>query len=98
MNGKVRSYFTGFRFKVILGFLCFNIILSSILSAAAYRVLYRSMFREIQGRTKNIAELGARCIDKAALKKLIERLSQALPEEDINQLSSREIAGSFQIS
>ena len=86
MNGKVRSYFTGFRFKVILGFLCFNIILSSILSAAAYRVLYRSMFREIQGRTKNIAELGARFIDKAVLKKLIERLSQALPEEDINSV------------
>jgi len=92
--GKIKNYLRGFRFKVILGFLCFNIILSLTLSVSAYRVLYKSMFSEIQGRTKNIAELGTQFIDKAALKRLLARMSPALSEKEIGSI---EQAGDFML-
>lgn len=83
---KIRNHLRGFRFKVILGFLIFNIVLTSVLSVSAYRVLYRNMFSEIQGRTKTIAALGAYFIDKAALKRLIVRMSPELSQEEISAI------------
>lgn len=91
---EIKHYVRGFRFKVILGFLCFNIILSLTLSVSAYRILYKSMFSEIQGRTKNIAELGTQFIDKAALKRLLARMSPALSEKEIGSI---EQAGDFML-
>ncbi len=82
--GRIRKHLSGFRLKVILGFLLFNLILSAILSVSAYRVLYRNMFSEIQGRTKNIAELGTYFIDREALRRLIGRMSPALSEIEIS--------------
>lgn len=90
----IKNYPRGFRFKVILGFLCVNIILSVVLSWSAYRVLYKSMFGEIQGRTRNIAELATHYIDKAALKRLIARMSPALSEEETRSV---EQSGDFML-
>ncbi len=84
--GKIKNYLRGFRLKIILGFLFFNIVVCSILSVSAYRVLYKNIFSEIQGRTKDIAELGTYCIDMATLKKLIDRMSPGLSEDKVRAL------------
>ena len=91
---KIRNYFSGYRFKVTLGFLLFNIAVSSILSVSAYTVLYKNMFSEFRGRTGNIAEMGTHYIDKAALKRLIARMSPVLSEKEIGIL---EQSGDFRL-
>lgn len=74
----------GFKFKVILAFFLFNVTVSSILSISAYDVLHTTMLKEIQERTKNIAQLGSYLIDKPTLKSLIHKMSPKLSDQEVS--------------
>jgi class 3 adenylate cyclase len=85
-GGEIKNYLGGYRLKVILGFLFFSVLVCSILSISAYRVLYRNIFSEIRDRTRNIAQLGAYYIDTSALKRLMGRMSPGLSEDEKSAL------------
>ena len=72
----------GFRSKLILAFFLFNAVVSTVLSISAYRVLHASMLKEIQERTKNIAQLSSYLIDKPTLKRLIHKMSPGLTDQE----------------
>ncbi len=73
----------GFKAKAILAFFLFNVLVSSALSITAYRVLYANMFEEIQGRARDIGQLGTRLLDKTAMKRLIGRMGPHLSERQV---------------
>lgn len=74
----------GFKFKVVLAFFAFNVIVSSVLSLSAYHVLRTSMLKEFEGRTRNLAQLGSYLVDKPALKRLIRLMSPGLSGSEVS--------------
>jgi len=74
----------GFKFKVVLAFFIFNVVVSSVLSISAYHVLHTSMMKEFEGRTQNLAQLGSYLIDKPALKRLIKLMSPGLSDREVS--------------
>jgi len=84
-NLSSRFYF-GFKAKAIIAFFLFNAVVSAALSITSYRVLYSSMFEEIQGRARDIAQLGGYLLDKPAIKRLIGRMSPDMTWQQVEDV------------
>jgi class 3 adenylate cyclase/HAMP domain-containing protein len=80
--GLVRVTF-GLRLKIILTFFVISALTSAILAVSTYRTLKRSLFHELRRRVGNLTEYASEMIDKAALKRLLVKMSPDLDEDKV---------------
>jgi class 3 adenylate cyclase len=85
-NNLSSRFSFSFKAKAIIAFFLFNAVVSAALSITAYRVLYSSMFEEIQGRAKDIAQLGGYLLDKPVIKRLIGRMSPDMTWQQVDDV------------
>ena len=71
------------RVKIILTFFVISALVSAFLSLSTYRTLNRSLFQELRSRVGNLTVLAGEMIDKAALKRLLGRMSPGLGESEV---------------
>jgi class 3 adenylate cyclase/HAMP domain-containing protein len=71
------------RMKIILTFFVISALVSAFLAVSTYRTLNRSLFRELRNRVANLTVLGSAMVDKAALKRLLRRMSPGLSEGEV---------------
>lgn len=64
----------GMRVKIILAFFAFGSAVSIALAYASYKILEDKLFRELQGRARNMAFLTALSLDRGALNELLGAL------------------------
>lgn len=84
--GDTNRFYFGFKAKAIIAFFLFNAVVSAALSITSYRVLYSSMFEEIQGRAKDIAQLGGYLLDRPAIKRLTGRMSPDMIGQQVDDV------------
>jgi class 3 adenylate cyclase len=85
-NNLSSRFSFGFKAKAIIAFFLFNAVVSAALSITSYRILYSSMFEEIQGRAKDIAQLGGYLLDKPVIKRLIGRMSPDMTSQQVDDV------------
>jgi class 3 adenylate cyclase/HAMP domain-containing protein len=71
------------RLKIILTFFIISSLVGVSLSYSTYRILGRSLFRELQNRVYNLTQVGSHLIDTDALSRLIGRMSPALGDDEV---------------
>jgi class 3 adenylate cyclase/HAMP domain-containing protein len=70
----------GMRVKIILAFFAFGSAVSVALAFASYKILEDKLFRELQGRARNMAFLTALSVDRGALSELLAALKSGAAE------------------
>jgi len=78
------------RLKIILTFFIISSLVGLGLSYSTYRILDRSLLRELQTRVHNLTQVGSHLIDTEALVRLIGRMSPALGDEDVYRVETSE--------
>jgi class 3 adenylate cyclase len=79
MQNKRSNIGFGLRLKIILTFFIISSAIGIYMSVSSYNILNRQLFKELQGRVKNLSILGVRTIDVDSLKRLIMKMT---PEYD----------------
>jgi class 3 adenylate cyclase/HAMP domain-containing protein len=74
------------RMKIIIAFFIISALLSAFLTVSTYRTLNRSLFNELRSRVGNLTVLASDMIDKAALKRLLARMSPGLGEDAVSSV------------
>ena len=84
--GGRREGIFSLRLKITLTFLMVGAIVSGMLSYTVYRILDTSLLRQVQARVLDLAQLGARLVDSAALARLESALAADLPPERVDAI------------
>ncbi|MGC8764572.1 MAG: HAMP domain-containing protein [Brevinematia bacterium] len=89
---KITHFKGGFslRLKVCLLFFIIVSLLILLTTFAIYKVLDNRLFKELQNRVRNIAELGVKSIDISNLKHLIRLSSSKLSDEEVKKIEMSE--------
>jgi class 3 adenylate cyclase len=81
-GGRSRRHFS-LRLKITLTFLIVSAIVSGLLSFTVYRILERSLLRQVQSRVLDLSQLGARLVNVDSLSRLVGLLGAPLGEDRV---------------
>lgn len=88
MKNIERSHFFSLRLKLIAAFIVVGFGLSIFLGLAAHNMLEEKLFFELRKNVINMTHMGAEMIDKVALERLKNELSDNLPDQQRERIES----------